>query len=233
MELVIALTRTASFFQSLFTIDFSFLYGSKNNGALRDTVKHNGILQYQKLNWFWDLTEPKEVECRTRKALEMIIPPVLTNSMAHSLSEKLIYSSSGSQRNSPKFTEPGASLPCSHQPATCAYPESRQSSQYTPTRRMSLTSIFNITFPSKYWSFKWSPSLRFPPTDSCLRFSSPQFVPHGLPTTFFHSTLIYLNAIDGSRTGTAILTKQIATTNRPHFQPLDWRHTILSSTRTK
>jgi len=50
MELAIALTRTASFFQSLFTIDFSFLYGSKNNGALRDTIEHNGILQYQKRN---------------------------------------------------------------------------------------------------------------------------------------------------------------------------------------
>jgi hypothetical protein len=69
MELVIALTRTASCFQSLFTIDFFFLYGSKNNGPLRDTTEHNGILQYQKRNWFRGLTERKEAERRTGKSI--------------------------------------------------------------------------------------------------------------------------------------------------------------------
>ena len=38
---------------------------------------------------FRGLTEPKEVDCPIRK-LEIIISPVLSNSMEHSLSKKLI-----------------------------------------------------------------------------------------------------------------------------------------------
>jgi hypothetical protein len=50
MQSDIALTRPTHFFSIPIYYPFPFQYGSKNNGALRDTVEYIGILQYQKRN---------------------------------------------------------------------------------------------------------------------------------------------------------------------------------------
>ena len=56
--------------------------------------------------------------------------------------------------------EPEGSTPYSQEPATCPYPEPDQSSPSPPSNLSKIH--FNIIFPSKPGSVKWSPSLTFP-----------------------------------------------------------------------
>ena len=44
---------------------------------------------------------------------------------------------------------------------------------------------FNITLPSMSTSYKWSLYLRSPPPKPCLHLSSPPYVLHAPPTSFF------------------------------------------------
>ena len=68
----------------------------------------------------------------------------------------------GSQlRNSPHFMEPEGSLPHSHVPAACPYPEPARSSPYLQIPRPE--DPLNIILPSTPGSSKWSLILRFPP----------------------------------------------------------------------
>ena len=62
--------------------------------------------------------------------------------------------------NSPRFMEPEGSLPHPKPLAISSYPESDQSSPFTPIPLLS--DLFNNILPPKPWPSKWSLSLKLP-----------------------------------------------------------------------
>ena len=159
MEVAIALARTASIFNPyLLSIFPSF--------TVRKIMAH--YVTQQSTMVFFNIKSviesgvygtPRKENVLQRKVLEMIIPLVLTNSMEHSLSEKLIVSRR--VKEIPRILRNPEVHYRVHISQYVYLPWIR-SVKSTPTQRLYLTSVFNITFPSKYWSSKWSLPLRFP-----------------------------------------------------------------------
>ena len=80
--------------------------------------------------------------------------------------------------------EPIGSLPHSQAPATCPYPEPARPNPCPPPSHFPKIRLNIILQPTPGYS-KWSLSLRFLHPESCIRLSSPQYMLHVPPISFY------------------------------------------------